>query len=120
MTEQEAKSALVDLIHDSAAHVEADWSEALAADTVECDFEGRAGAKYSYAYGAPQPNQDNLAAVQTIADFWRDQGLEVKVDEERGPVVYGSGGPVQNVSFSSAPGDYLISGTGLCFPVDTE
>jgi hypothetical protein len=120
MSEQEAKDALVTLIQDSAALIEVEWTEATTPYTNVCEVDGREGEKYVYAYQAPQPDGDPLVDVQKVADYWESKGIDVRVDVDNGPVAYGGGGPIQNVSFRNAAGSYYISGTGVCFPVGSN
>ena len=116
MTPQEARDILVATITETAALVEGpDWAETSVPAPQECAVGGAAGTKYGHDMAAPRPDRDRLADVEKVAAYWESLGMNVRILPER-PVVYGSGGPIQNISFSTDPGNYLIGGTSLCAP----
>lgn len=46
--------------------------------------------------------------------------MVVRLVESPEYVVYGSGGPVEGLSFSTGPGNYYIAGESLCVPGDVD
>jgi len=117
MTPQESRDALARTIAATAALIDGpDWAETSEPAPQECETGWATGTKYGYAYSAPRPDRDRLADVEKVAEYWESLGMDIRIDIPSGPVVYGSGGPVQNISFSTDPGDYGIGGTSLCAP----
>ena len=116
MTPQKSRDALVSTIRDAAALIEGpDWAETSEPAPQECETGWATGTKYGYAYSAPRPDRDRLADVEKVAEYWESLGMDIHIVPER-PAVYGSGGPVQNIRFSTDPGNYSIGGTSLCAP----
>ena len=114
MTFEEARDTLVATIRDTAALIDGpDWAETSEPAAQECAAGGARGTKYGYTYSAPRPDRDRLADVEKVAEYWKSLGMDVRILPER-PAVYGAGGPVQNISFSTDPGDYGIAATSLC------
>lgn len=119
MTPHQVRDTLVSTIVDTAALLDVEgWAEDSAPGVKSCDAGGADGAKYSYGYGAPQPPGDHVKDVQTVAEHWKSLGMTVKVVTDPDPAVFAAGGPIQNISFSTNPGNYYISGTSLCAPGD--
>lgn len=122
MTPEQARDTLVSTIQDSAALLPrvTGWNRDSAPDPGNCGMQRGTRVNFTYGYGAPQPGGDHAADAQTIADYWRSLGMTVNtVVTDGDPVVYGAGGPVKGVRFSTAaPGDYYIAGTSLCVPGD--
>ncbi len=115
----DARDGLVKTIEDSAAKLDARrWSRDHAPEVGDCDGQQGERANYTYGYGAPAPDGDRGADAKIIADYWTSLGMQVRVVDTPMYVVYASGGPVEGLSFSTAPGDYYIAGTSLCVPGD--
>lgn len=118
MKPHEARDALVDTIHETAALLTVDgWKDTGAPGVQACDADGVAGVKYAYTYTAPAGG-DHRGDADTVAAHWRGLGMTVRTETDPDAVVFATGGPVQGLSFSTAPGDYVISGTSLCVPGD--
>jgi ABC-type transport system substrate-binding protein len=117
MTPQEARDALVKIIVDTSAIVGVSgWKDGGAPDVGSCDA-GVPSVNYGYGYGT-QPGTDHLGDAQKVAAYWEKLGMSVRVVTSPAPRVYSTGGPVQGLSFSTAPGNYVIAGTSLCVPGD--
>lgn len=118
MSPSEARDALVRTIEDTAAQLDVHgWNRDHAPEIGEC---GAQRANYAYGYGAPASDSDHAADAEVVADYWRSLGMQVRVVEDPLYVVYGAGGPVDGLSFSTAPGDYYIAGESLCVPGDAD
>jgi len=116
VTPEMVRRTLVATVTDTAALIEGpDWAETLTTGAQECVVGAVPGTMYGYAYSAPRPDRDRLADVEKVAEYWESLGMDIRIVPER-PAVYGSGGPVQNISFSTDPGNYDIGGTSLCAP----
>lgn len=114
----EARDALTRTIEDTAAQLDVPgWNRDHAPEVGDC---GEQRANYTYGFGAPAPNSDHAADARIVADYWRSLGMEVRVVEDPLYVVYATGGPVEGLSFSTAPGDYYIAGESLCVPGDAD
>ena len=114
MTPDEARDTLVATVRDTAALIDGPaWAESYASLPQECAAGGAPGTKYGYTYSAPRPDRDRQADVEKVAEYWESLGMDVRILPER-PVVFGAGGPVQNIEFSTDPGNYSIGGTSLC------
>ncbi|GIT79913.1 hypothetical protein LLS1_15820 [Leifsonia sp. LS1] len=120
MTPHEARDTLVKTITDTAARLPVSgWTDSGAPSVTDCDANGAAGAKYGYFYRA-SPGTDFAGDAKTVADYWTSLGISVRTVTAPDTAVYGTGGPVQTISFQTAPGDYAISGTSLCVPGDVD
>lgn len=122
MSPQEARDRLVSTVEHSAAQLDVDgWARAHAAEAGNCGATAGTDVDFTYVYGAPQPDGDHDADAKTISDFWKSLGMTVRTVVTNGdPVVYGTGGPVSGLLFSTAPGNYFISGSSLCVPGDAD
>lgn len=119
VTPHEARDALVKTIHDTAARLAVEgWNEDSAPDVAACDA-AEPSVEYGYGYGAPS-GTEHLADAEKVAAYWKTLGMSVRIVTEPDPVVFGTGGPVKAVSFSTAPGDYYIDGTSLCVSGDID
>lgn len=119
MTPSEARNTLIRTIEDTAAQLDVQgWNRDHAAEVGNCGARRGDRANYTYGYGAPAPGGDHAANARTVADYWRSLGMEVREVEVPAHVVYGTGGPVEGLSFSTAPGNYYIAGESLCVPGD--
>ena len=117
MSPDEAREALTTITHDTADLLAVDgWAENGAPLVSECS----SGVKWAYFYGAPLPDSDRAADAKTVAEYWKSLGIEVRTNTEHDPVVFGTGGPIQSISFSTGPSVYDISGTSLCVPGDAD
>lgn len=120
MKPHDARDALTKIITDTSAILDVSgWKELGPPDVQPCDASGADGAKYAYSY-ATDPGSDHLGDTKKVAAYWEKLGMSVRVVEEPDPVVYATGGPIQALSFSSAPGLYSIDGTSLCVPGDVH
>lgn len=118
MNPSEARDALTRTIEDTAAQLDVPgWNRDHAPEVGDC---GERRANYTYGFGAPAPDSDHAADARIVADYWRSLGMQVRVVEDPLYVVYGTGGPVGGLSFSTAPGDYYIAGESLCVPGDAD
>jgi hypothetical protein len=116
MTPETVRVTLVTTVTDTAALIEGpDWAETLTTGAQECAVGAVPGTMYGYAYSAPRPDRDRLADVEKVAEYWESLGMDIHIVPER-PAVYGAGGPIQSIEFSTDPGNYLIGGTSLCAP----
>lgn len=117
MSPEESRDVLVETIAETAALIEGPgWVEDGEPSPQPCAVGGARGTKYAHGMWAPpQPDRDWLADVEKVAEYWESLGMDVRIVRS-GPAVFGSGGPVQNISFSTDPGNYSISGTALCGP----
>lgn len=119
MSPGEARDALVSTVEDSAAQIGvAGWSRSHAPEVGDCGSRSGDRANYSYTYGAAAPDSDRKADARKVADYWRSLGMQVRLVESPYYVVYGSGGPVEGLTFSTGPGNYFIAGESLCVPGD--
>lgn len=117
MTPQESRDALVNTIAETAALIDGpDWAETSEPSPQRCETGWAIGTKYGYDLAAPRPERDRIADVEKVAKCWKSLGMDIHIDIESGPVVFGAGGPIQNIEFSTDPGNYLIGGTSLCAP----
>ena len=113
MSPEETRDALVALVHDSAAKLDATgWDESDVPSAMRCGD----GVKWGYTYGAPIPDADYEADAQTVLDYWTSLGITARMDTSHDPVVFGEGGPVQSISFQTGPGSYAFSATSTCAP----
>lgn len=121
MTPTEARDTLVQTIEDTAAQLDVQgWNRDHAAEVGNCGAKRGERVNYSYGFGAPAPGGDHGADARTVADYWRSLGMQVRVVDDPVYVVYGTGGPTEGLSFSTAPGNYYIAGESLCVPGDAD
>lgn len=121
MSPHEARDALVSTVEKSAAQLDVEgWSRSHAPEVGDCASRSGERANYSFTYGAPAPDGDPEADARKVADYWRSLGMEVRLVESPDYVVYGSGGPVEGLTFSTGPGNYFIAGESLCVPGDAD
>lgn len=119
MKPDEARDSLTTIAHDTAALLDVEgWAENGAPLANTCD--SGSGVKWAYFYAAPRPDADPAADAKTVADYWESLGLDVRTNTEHDPVVFGTGGPVRSISFSTGPSVYDVSGTSLCVPGDAD
>ncbi|MDF2990730.1 MAG: hypothetical protein K0S37_1244 [Microbacterium sp.] len=81
----------------------------------QCSVDGEDGVTFSLGGYAQTEGADPAADVQRVADYWATLGIASRIVSEPVPVVFGSGGPVNAISFSTAP-TYAISVGGICVP----
>lgn len=121
MTPDEARDALVTTIENTASKLDVGgWNRDRSPEPGNCGERRGELVNFMYGYGAPSPGADFSADVQIVADYWRSLGMDVRVVDAPVYTVYGTGGPVEGLSFSTAPGDYYISGTSLCVEGDAD
>lgn len=66
-----------------------------------------------------EPDESHLIDAETVRDYWKSLGMDVRLVKDPVPTVYARGGGFRSMSFSTAPGLYHLSGTSLCFPGDS-
>lgn len=121
MTPSEARDALIRTIEDTAAQLDVQgWNRDGAAEVGNCGAQRGERVNYTYGYGAPAPDSDRAADARTVANYWRSIGMQVRIVDSPVYVVYGTGGPTEGLSFSTAPGDYYIAGESLCVSGDAD
>ena len=116
LTPEQVRDSLIKIAEDTAALLDIDgWK-----DEVSLAQGCSAGVEFGYTYAAPPADSVRLAEARKVAEYWRSLGMETRVNSENDPVVFGSGGPIQSISFSTGPGVYDVSGTSLCVPGDPD
>lgn len=121
MTPEEAQDALTSTIEATAAQLQiTGWNRDHASEGGNCGAKRGERVDYTFGYGAPSPDSDRAADARTVAEYWRSLGMSVRIVERPSYVVYATGGPVEGLSSSTAPGDYYIAGTSLCVPGDAD
>lgn len=83
----------------------------------QCNADGEGGVTFGHGGYATAPGGDPAADAQRVADYWTSIGIETRVVSDPTPTVFGRGGPVNAISFGTAPG-YTISLGGVCVPGD--
>ena len=116
MTPEQVRDSLIKIAEDTAALLDIDGWKDEASLAQGCS----AGVEFGYTYAAPPADSVRLAEARKVAEYWRSLGMETRVNSENDPVVFGSGGPIQSISFSTGPGMYDVSGTSLCVPGDPD
>lgn len=66
-----------------------------------------------------EPDESHLIDAETVRDYWKSLGMDVRLVKDPVPTVYARGGGFRSMSFSTAPGLYHLSGTSLCFAGDS-
>lgn len=119
MTPHEARDTLVKVVVDTAAILDVSgWKDGGAPDVGRCDG-AVPSVNYGYGYGT-SPGDDHAGDAQKVAAYWKKLGMSVRLVNDPVPVVFATGGPVKGLSFSTAPGNYVIAGTSLCVPGDVD
>lgn len=115
MTPGEARSSLIQITQDTAALLDVvGWERHGDATVGPCGD----GVNWAYVESAPVPDSAPLDDAKTVADYWESLGITVRINTEKSPVVFGSGGPVTAISFGAGPNTYNIAGTSACAPGD--
>lgn len=121
MSPDGARDALVAAIENTAAQLDVEqWNPDRSPEPGNCGERRGELVNFTYGYGAPSPGEGFEADAQIVADYWRSLGMQVRVVDDPVYSVYATGGPVGGLSFSTAPGDYYISGTSLCVEGDAD
>lgn len=121
MTPGEARDALVATVQNTAARLNVEgWNEDRSPEPGNCGERRGDAVNFMYGYGAPSPETNFEEDARIVADYWKSLGMAVRVVDAPVHTVYASGGPVEGLSFSTAPGDYYISGTSLCVEGDAD
>lgn len=81
----------------------------------QCDVNGERGVTFGHGGYATIPGGDPAADAPRVADYWTSLGIETRIVSDPTPTVFGRGGPVNAISFSTSPG-YTISVGGTCVP----
>jgi len=118
MSPHEARDQTVKVLQDTINVIDAtDWVlDAKGAPLPgQCSVKGQEGVTFSLGGYAQTVGTDPAADVQRVADYWASLGITSRIVSEPVPVIFGSGGPVNAISFSTAP-TYAISVGGICVP----
>ena len=83
----------------------------------QCDADGGGGVTFGHGGYATTPGGHPAADAQAVAEYWTSLGIETRIVSDPTPTVFGRGGPVNAISFGTAPG-YTISLGGVCVPGD--
>lgn len=119
MTPDEARDSLTSIAVDTADLLEVDgWAQVGGASVQSCD--GGRGVKWSYFYAAPLVDVDAAELTETVSDYWRSLGMDVRAGTGPVPSVFATGGPLQGMAFLVGPAKLALSGTSLCVPGDAR
>ena len=118
MTPERAREQTLEILRATiAASGASDW--VLDRDDVplpqQCDIDGKQGVGFNHGGYAVTEGSDPAADAQRVAEYWASVGIEARVVTDPVPRVFGGGGPVDAISFSTSPG-YTISVGGTCVP----
>jgi hypothetical protein len=83
----------------------------------QCNADGEGGVTFGHGGYATTPGEDPAADAQRVADYWTSIGIESRIVSDPTPTVFGRGGPVNAISFGTAPGCTISLG-GVCVPGD--
>ena len=81
----------------------------------QCKVGDEDGVSFGHGGYAQTGGADPAADAQRVADYWATIGIESRIVSDPVYVVFGEGGPVKAISFSTAP-TYAISVGGSCVP----
>ncbi|KSU54767.1 hypothetical protein AS029_07400 [Microbacterium enclense] len=82
-----------------------------------CKVADEDGVTFGHGAYAQPENTDPAADAQRVVDYWDTLGIQSRVVTDPVIVVFGSGGPVNAISFATSP-TYAISLGGICVPGD--
>lgn len=118
MTPQEAQQQVVEILEGTMlASGATDWvpdRNGLAIPQ-ECVRNGQSGVTFGHGAYTTTLGSDPVADAQRVADYWATLGIKSRIVTDPVPRVFGEGGPVNAISFSTAP-TYAISVGGPCVP----
>ncbi|AGW42723.1 hypothetical protein O159_28490 [Leifsonia xyli subsp. cynodontis DSM 46306] len=122
MTPREGRDAVVDLVISTTKQLAVTgwWPRNGPVWADECSLGGGVlGASYSYDHWAPR-GTDHTGDARKVADYWKSLGMTVRILDQGGPVVYGSGGPVLRADFDTHAADnsYRVGALAPCSPGD--
>lgn len=120
MTPEQARDQTMDVLNGTiSASGATDWvlDGDGSAIPQQCDADGEGGVTFGHGGYATAPGGDPAADARRVADYWTSIGIETRVVSDPTPTVFGRGGPVNAISFGTAPG-YTISLGGVCVPGD--
>ncbi|GAA1997571.1 hypothetical protein [Microbacterium ulmi] len=120
MTPHESRDRLVEVIDATTALLGVDgWSRNHEPDPETCTTdEGTDGVSYAYGEFTAVVGDDPAADAAKVAADWEERGMQVRVVDDAIAVVYGIGGPVRSLSFSTGPNGYYLEGSAVCVPGD--
>ncbi len=81
-----------------------------------CTLKGEtSGAQYGFDLWAPR-GEEPMRDAKLVAAYWKSLGMEVRIIDQGGPVVYGKGGPVLRADFDTHAADnsYSLGATAPC------
>lgn len=118
MTPEQAREQTLEILQATiAASGASDW--VLDRDDVplpqQCEIDGKEGVAFNHGGYAVTEGSDPAADARRVADYWTSVGIDARVVSDPVPRVFGGGGPVDAISFSTSPG-YTISVGGTCVP----
>jgi len=95
------------------------WTPAREGEPIpqQCEVDGKEGVTFGHGAYAQPEGRDAKADVQRVADYWATLGIESRIVTDPVYVVFGTGGPVNAISFATSP-TYAISLGGICVPGD--
>ena len=123
VTAAAAKQQMVGAVDDLTGRLGGDWEQGTGPDYAEaCRLpDGDTGAKWTYFLTRAQTGDVSADAAKVEAR-WKDRGMSIDhLGTKAEPTVIGRGGDhTDSISFSVAPGLYVIQSVSLCFPGDAD
>ncbi|ODA89572.1 hypothetical protein ATY41_10585 [Leifsonia xyli subsp. xyli] len=119
LTPREGRDAVVEFVIGTTKQLEVTgwWPRNGVAAADECGLGGGVlGASYSYDHWAPR-GTDHAGDAERVAAYWESLGMQVRISDQGGPVVYGSGGPVLRADFDTNASDN-VGALARCSPGD--
>ncbi|MDF2664574.1 MAG: hypothetical protein K0R81_424 [Microbacterium sp.] len=118
MTPEQAREQTVSVLQGTIeASGESDWVLDAKGSPLPgpCSINGEDGVTFSLGAYSTAERTDPAADAQNVADYWASIGIPSRIVSDPVPRVFGGGGPVNAISFSTAP-TYAISVGGICVP----
>ncbi|PZE85006.1 hypothetical protein [Curtobacterium sp. MCBD17_032] len=123
MDPESAQQLMVDVVEDATESLGGNWRVRSGPDYAEaCELpDGDIGAKWTYFLTRAQTG-DVSADVAELEARWRARGMALeRLGTKTEPTVIGRGGDRTGaISFSVAPGLYVIQSASLCFPGNAD
>ncbi|MDI9892424.1 hypothetical protein [Microbacterium sp. IEGM 1404] len=118
MSPEEAREQTLEILQATiAASGASDW--VLDRDDVplpqQCEIDGKEGVAFNHGGYAVTERANPAADAQRVAEYWASVGIDARVVSDPVPRVFGGGGRVDAISFSTSPG-YTICVGGTCVP----
>jgi len=117
-TPEQARDSVVDTVGGTRRlFADMDWTDVYGGIPTpgECIVGEQKGVDFSVTVYTPEADTDRTADAQKVAAYWQSLGISVRTVADPYPAVYGTGGPVKAIAFSSAP-RYSIQAGGWCVP----